>query len=119
MIKHIISTSPWLTSNNSSGSNLPYISGSDDPMRGVIRLMNGQMESWSGAGCLSINSGSAYIDLSDQAKSVLVWAEKKMREEATALALAEKHPAVADALREVGQAEEKLKVVLALTQENK
>ena len=88
-------------------------------MRGVIRLMNGRMESWSGAGWLPIVSGSAYIDVSEQAKSVLQWAERKMQEEAAALALAEKHPAVADAIKDLKQAEEKLSVLVALTKENK
>lgn len=118
MIEHITASSPWLTTSN-GGSTLPYISGGEDPMRGVIRIMNGRMEAWSGAGWISVAPNSSYIDVSEQAKSVLQWAEKKMQEEATALALAEKHPAVADAIKDFKQAEEKLSVLVALTKENK
>lgn len=118
MIDHIVSTSPWITTSG-SGSTSPYISSGEEPMRGVIRLINGRMEAWSGAGWLAIPSSSSYIDLADSAKTVLQWAERKMQEEARALALAEKHPAVADAIKDVKQAEEKLSVLVALTQENK
>ena len=117
MIDHVISTSPWINSSGGS-SNLPYITGGEDPMRGVVRVMNGRIEAWSGAGWISIPSNSAYIDVSDSGKTVLEWAEKKMQEEARSLALAEKHPAVADAVAQLHNAEEQLKVVIALTQEN-
>lgn len=117
MINHVVSTSPWINSSG-GGSTPPYITGGEDPMRGVIRTINGHMEAWSGTGWISIPSSSAYIDLAESAKTVLQWAEKKMHDEVRALELAKQYPAVADAVAQLHNAEEQLKVVIALTQEN-
>ena len=61
---------------------------------------------------------TAYLDMNSITKDVLEWAERKMHEEKQRDALARQHPAVSDALAAVRATEEKLKVVVALTQEN-
>ena len=116
MIVDVSTTGPWLYATG-AGSNSPYISESSNPMQGVIRYMSGRTEAWNGSHWTPINEHIS-LGMSDQANNVLAWAHKKMTEEAYLSHLAEKHPAVADALAAVQVAEEKLKVVVALTQEN-
>jgi hypothetical protein len=61
---------------------------------------------------------SVAIDLSQNAKQIMVWAQIKMYEEARMQSLAKQHPAVAEALMLVRHAEERLQVVVELTKDN-
>lgn len=57
------------------------------------------------------NGGSGSVGLTPAAEATLMWAQRKMAEEANLAALMEKHPGLKDA-------KEKFDIMLALTKEN-
>lgn len=117
MISHVFVTGPWLK--GASEMNLPAVPGmSNDPMQGVIRLNSyGQMELNNGGFWQSFSQSTAYIETTMSTNNILKWAEKKMLEEQKYAKLASQNTAVADALKAVHTAEEKLRVVVELTKE--
>ena len=118
MIDHFHVAVPWLM--GSASSNLPYIPAIPrDPMQGVVRVTQGRAEVYNGGCWIGMPNSTAYLDMSAPAKIILEWASEKMHEERRQKELAKQHPAVADALAAVQLAEEKLQVVIAITQENK
>ena len=110
---------PWLK--GSSGMNLPYVPLLiDNPMQGVIRINSyGQLELNSGGYWQSFSQNTSYVDTTMSTNAILEWAQRKMMEEQRYAKLAEQSTAVADALEAVHTAEEQLRVVVSLTQENK
>jgi myo-inositol catabolism protein IolC len=71
------------------------------------------MEVYDGAAWLNLSGGSS-VGLTAIADEALAWAIKKMAQEKAAQDLAQKHPAVADALDAVRLAEQQLQTVVAL-----
>ena len=116
MIYNIHSNSQWVEVD--PGNSLPYISDAATPMQGAVRCMNNRYEVWNGHSWVSTGS-QVGVDLSYQAKQVMVWAHTKMNEEARMQDLARQHPAVAEALMSVRHAEERLQIVVSLTEETK
>lgn len=96
---------------------IPSISG--DPMQGVIRAVNRRLEIYNGGHWSVPPQSTAYLDMGHRTKEILEWASKKMYTEQHYAELALQHPAVSDALDAVRVAQDKLNVVVALTQENK
>jgi hypothetical protein len=115
MINQFHAAGPWLM--GSATATLPHINSSDDPMQGVVRVMHGRPEVYNGGMWTHLPQNTAYVDTTSLAKNVLEWALEKMQEERQCAELAKHHPAIADAVAAVRAAEEKLKIVLALTQE--
>jgi hypothetical protein len=97
----------------------PPVNNNNIPMQGVIRIMSGKMQAWDGNQWLDIHQGTAHVDISEDTKMILNWAKQKMREENTTIELATTHPAVAEAMEMVHHAEDRLKIVVELTKENK
>jgi hypothetical protein len=116
MIYNIHSNSQWVEVE--LGNSLPYIADAANPMQGAVRCMNNRYEVWNGHSWVPIGS-MVGIDLTHQAKQVMVWAYTKMNEEARMQSLAQQHPAVAEALMLVRHAEERLQIVVSLTEETK
>lgn len=116
MIYNIHSKSQWVEVE--PANSLPYIADAPGPMRGVMRCVSNRYEVWDGHSWVSTGS-QVGIDLTHQAKQVLVWAHTKMNEEARMQELARQHPAVAEALMLVRHAEERLQIVVSLTEETK
>ena len=102
-------TSPNITVSNPTG---PYIS-PGAASAGMLRYHNNHMEVYDGAAWLNLSGGSS-VGLTAIADEALAWAIKKMAQERAALDLAQKHPAVADALDAVRLAEQQLQTVVAL-----
>lgn len=78
---------------------VPYINmSSNQPMVGAVSFDSGSqtMKVYDGNGWLTVGGGSATVNLSDTAISVLKWAEKKMQEERELKALCDKHPTIKD-----------------------
>ena len=95
MIKNLYGNSRWVNV-NPPGTNMPYINTSQ-PMAGMLRInpsMN-RMEVYDGTNWLDFGS-TTNIDLSEQAKETLMWAEGKMREEAEMKSLMDRHPGLKD-----------------------
>lgn len=117
MINNVITSGPWLQGNASNS--LPYISGTPNPMQGVIRLVNGRYEALDGNYWISIGSNSAHIDMTSLAKDVLDWANKKMHEEQRLEELAKTNPTIADLVQTHRETESKLKMALILADQTK
>ena len=109
MITSIYGTSPYITVSNPIE---PYIS-PGAASAGMVRYHNNHMEVYDGTAWLNLSGGSS-VGLTAIADEALAWAIKKMAQERAALDLAQKHPAVADALDAVRLAEQQLQTVVAL-----
>ena len=73
-----------------------------------------QIEFYNGQTWQIFTMAQATVGLTSTAETAIDWAMKKMEEEKEARAMAEQHPAVADAMGAVREAEEQLKTVVAL-----
>jgi len=118
MISQVSAAGPWLNASGGSQTAYPYVPSSANPMVGVVRVYNGRLDCFDGTAWVPMYQNSAYIDMSDKAKVVLMWAERKMREEEEIKRLAEMHPAVTEAVEMLKHAEERLQVVVQLAKEN-
>ena len=63
------------------------------------------------SGVIGIGGGSAMVNLTPQAISILKWAEKKMLEEAERNKLAETNPAIKDLISQIKQKEEQISIL--------
>ena len=99
-----------ITNNN---YNPPYID-STRPSAGIVRYHNNSLEIYDGATWMSMQPSHPQVELTSDVIAILHWARDKMAEEARVKKLAATHPAVEDALEAVKQAEEQVKVVVAL-----
>lgn len=86
---------------------------------GNLRFNTSQqrLEVYDGMTWLELNMPHASIGLSGVAEEAIDWVQRQMAEEKRLEALAKKHPAVADALEAVKQAQERVSIVAALVQE--
>lgn len=118
VIDHIISSSPWVVITGNP-PNKPYVTQNDKPMQGVVRMVNNTYQVYDGTTWVPFYGTAATVTLSPHAHRILDWAENKMMHEELAEKLAKENPTIADALASVKEAEEKLKLVLILTDKNK
>jgi hypothetical protein len=97
---------------------LPYINqNSQNPMQGMLRISGSDLQVYDGSGWIGIGGAFPTVSLNGAAYSAIHWAQQKMAEEESVKKLAEKHPAVADAVNTINEAYDKLKVVVALVEE--
>ena len=120
MIKNIYANGPFLQIEGTGTSyNTPYIPATM-PSAGIVRYNNGHLEVYDGTTWHNIGgNGQAIVSMTGNAVSAIMWAEEKMHKELRLKELAEKHPAVADAVAHLQQAEDRLQVVTALVEEEK
>jgi hypothetical protein len=119
MIKNIYANGPYIQVDSSGQSyNTPYIDMSR-PSAGMVRWNNNQFEVYDGGSSwMPIGgNGQAMISLRHNADTAIMWVEHKMQEEARWKSLAERHPAVADAMDHLKEAQARLQVVTALVEE--
>ena len=101
---------------DSGGTSLPYIgSNSNNPLQGMLRLNNSNIEVFDGSSWMMIGGGYPSVSLSGSAISALDWASKKMQEETRIQELAKDNVTIADAWTKYQEAQDQLKVVLTLT----
>jgi hypothetical protein len=99
-------------------STMPYISqNNNNPMQGMLRISGNDLQVFDGSTWIHVGGAFPSISLNGAAQSAINWAQSQMAEEASIKQLAEKHPAVADAVNTINEAYNKLKVVVALTEE--
>ena len=111
MISNIYNAGPWITVTNATP---PYVN-PNNPSSGMLRYHNNQLQVYDGSSWLGL-SNSVSVGVTGEANDILEWGRRKMAEERQARALAEQHPAVADALDAVREAEQQLKTIVALCQ---
>ncbi len=96
----------------------PYIStNTSNPMQGMLRINGSDLQVFEGSSWISVGGAYPTVSLTGAAYSAIQWAQMKMAEEENIKKLAEKHPAVADAMNTINEAYNKLKVIVALTEE--
>jgi uncharacterized spore protein YtfJ len=97
----------------------PYISHSSQPMQGVMSYesSSGNMKVFDGNNWQTIGGGSAVVNLTPNAITILKWAEKKMLEEAERNKLAETNSTIRDLLEQLKQKEGQLSIVQTLIKE--
>lgn len=96
----------------------PYISQNpSNPMQGMVRISGNDLQVFDGSSWVTLGGAYPSISLNGAAQSAITWAQTKMAEEESIKKLAEKHPAVADAMNTINEAYDKLKVIVALTEE--
>ena len=121
MIKNI-TVGPGLTITNNY-SNWPTFynnsASANNTLVGQVRY-NGSaqcMAVYDGMTWIGMSSAYPTIELSPHVQAAIDWVRIKMAEESRLKELAEKHPAVADALEALKRAEEQVQIVAALVQE--
>lgn len=103
---------------DSGYATMPYVPmNSSNPMQGMMRVNGSNLEVFNGSTWTAVALGYPNVALTGAAQSAIAWAQQKMSEEASIKELAAKHPAVADAVNTINEAYDKLKVIVALTQE--
>ena len=116
MINSVYSSSGQYLNVNGYNNN-PYVSiDHNNPISGMIRMNGSNFEVYNGSGWITFGT-TAEVSLTGQAISAIEWATKKMNEETKIKELAAKNVTVADALARYEQAQEQLKMVLTLTEE--
>ena len=76
-----------------------------------------RLEVYDGSSWQELNMPHASVGLNAEAEQAIEWVRRQMEQEHRLEALAKQHPAVADALEAVSQAQEQVKIVAALVQE--
>lgn len=76
-----------------------------------------RLEVYDGNVWVELNMPHASVGLNGTAEEAIDWAQRQMAEEKRLEALAKEHPAVADAMAAVKQAQERVRIVAALVQE--
>ena len=98
-------------------TSLPYVSqNTSNPIQGMIRINGNLLEAFDGAKWIQINSSYATVSLTATYQTAMNWVVEKMGEEQRMKALAAQHPAIADQLAAVREAEEKLRMITLLVQ---
>ena len=107
----------------SSKGAVPYLNSNPNPMTGSLAFDSStqSMKVFDGNNWQTVGGGSAVVNLTPNAISILKWAEKKMFEEQELQALCEKHPTINDIVVEMRTTMDnyinKIEMVKALIQE--
>lgn len=98
---------------------VPYISPGAQSA-GMMRwnTSSNTVEVYNGAAWIDVNYSNVKIELSSSASAAITWAISKMAEENYHKALAEKHPAIQNALNNLNQAKLQLDATIILSTEH-
>lgn len=102
MIDYVVG-GEYLNVTSSKGA-MPWINmNSNQPMIGAVSFDSSSqtMKVYDGSNWMTIGGGSATVNLSPNAISILKWAEKKMFEEYELNRLCEQHPTIKDLVGEM------------------
>ena len=98
-------------------TNMPYFNmNSNNPIIGMMRYnpSNQYFEVFDGTAWIMMPTAYASVHLNPAAEGILLWARKKMDEEARLLALAEKYPTIKDLIGQKADIDSKIAMVEAL-----
>lgn len=93
--------------------NQPYVDMSR-PSAGMVRYTGNNLEVYDGSSWLPMTSSYPQIELDGLTMETVQWARRKMEEEKHMLAMAQKHPTVADAIAARERADEAVRIAMAL-----
>lgn len=97
-----------------SGGNtaLPYISpNSNNPMTGMLRIHNTDMEVFNGNNWQQISTSYASVSLDQETQDLLLWAKAQRTMAMNRLTLAQNNPALLKALEAVKRAEDNFEIL--------
>ena len=115
MIKNVYGSGRYLTTTNNQGSNyMNNFSGAQGLGNMQFNTTNQRIEVWDGQKWQPLLMTDVSLSLTQDAQEAIAWADQKRQEEMKIKALAEQHPAVADQLAAVREAEEKLRMITLL-----
>jgi hypothetical protein len=114
MIGNISQTGKYVAVTGGPGSN--YVNNAGYMGVGQLQYNTGtqRLEVYNGTSWQPLNLGQYYVGLNPYAEDAIDWVHKRMAEEKEARRMAEQYPAVADAMGAVREAEQQLKMVVAL-----
>ena len=117
MIKSVYANGPFLRAETTGVIySTPYIN-TGTPSSGMVRYNNQQLEVYDGSSWHTIGgNGQVMLSLDHHAEQAIIWAQEKMQEERDLKELASRHPAIADAVNKLKDAEDELKVITALVE---
>ena len=107
----------------SSKGAVPYLNSNPNPMTGSLAFDSStqSMKVFDGNNWQTVGGGSAVVNLTPNAITILKWAEKKMFEEQELKVLCDKHPAIKDIVGEMRMSMDnyinKIEMIKALIQE--
>ena len=104
-----------------SGGNtaLPYVpSNSNNPIQGMIRINNTELEVFNGSSWQMLSSSYATVGLDQDVLDIIQWARKKRNEELEYERMAKEHPAVQHAIDAIKKAEKQLDLIVKLSKEH-
>ena len=117
MIKGITQSGRYVTVSQGNNS-LPYVpSNSNNPIQGMIRVSNQDMQVFDGSSWITLTSSYSTVGLTGEAESLLDWARKKRDEEMAWESLAKENQAVKIALDNLEQARRQLDITAKLARE--
>ena len=103
-----------------SGGNtaLPYVApNANNPMTGMIRIHNTELEVFNGSSWQMIPSSYATVSMDQDVLDIVQWARKRRDEESKWYALASSNEAVRIALEQLEQAKTRLELTAILARE--
>ena len=104
-----------------SGGNtaLPYIpSNSNNPIQGMIRINNTELEVFNGSSWQMLSSSYATVGLDQDVLDLIQWARKERDKQLEYERMAKDHPAIQHAINAIKRAEEQLDLVAKLSKEH-
>lgn len=120
MIKGITSSSDRHLSVFYGTGHLPTVyPNSSNPLQGMLRINVNNLEVFDGNAWLQVATPHADIALNADTMATLDWAKKKMDNEKRMLELAQTHPGVADAVAELTHAQQRVDIMVALTEQDR
>ena len=115
MIKNVYGSGRYLTAYNNNASNYMNNFGGAQGLGNMrFNTVLQCLELWDGQMWQPFKMSDVSVSLTQDAVEAIDWVNQKRLEEMKIKALAEQHPAVADQLAAVREAEEKLQMVAAL-----
>jgi hypothetical protein len=117
MIKHIYTNGPYLTKTDNQATNyMNNYSGAQGLGNMRFNTTTQSVEVYDGMMWRPMEMGTVNLSLTSDAVAAIAWASQQRHDEMKIKELAERHPAVADQLAAVREAEEKLRMVTLLVQ---
>ena len=99
-------------------TSVPYISpNANNPIQGMIRVHNTDLEVFNGTGWQSLPSSYATVSMDQDILDILAWARKARDEDNELSKLAKDNLAVKSALENVRRAQEQLKTTIILSKD--
>ena len=99
-------------------TSLPYVSSNpSNPLQGMLRINNTNIEVFTGAGWQIVNSSYATVSIDQEVLDVIQWARAQRTMAMNRLTLAQNNPALMKALEAVKRAEENFELLSTIAGE--